>query len=184
MNPLNPLTQQPISDQELTQLYQLVEQLLSVQADVVQATLKLDELEKREAELAMKLVPEKMDALGLRQIMTKDGQILKVDPFFSASLSEEYPVLKKLGLSWLRENNLGAVIKKEVDVLIDQSNEALLQKLREWLDENKAVYSTKEQVHHATLKALMRERIEAGLPFPMDTFRGFIGKKARVETPK
>jgi len=42
----------------------------------------------------------------------------------------------------------------------------------------------KEDVHASTLKAWVRERIEAGDEFPMDLFGAFIGQRAIIKKGK
>ena len=42
----------------------------------------------------------------------------------------------------------------------------------------------KRDVHPSTLKAFVRERVEAGDDFPMDLFGAFIGQRATIKGAK
>ena len=87
---------------------------------------------------------------------------------------------RKEAFKWLRDNGLGDLIKNEVTVAFGRN------------EDNKASnYATlaqgqgyepvqKLKVEPMTLKALVRERIEAGQDMPSDLFNVFAGNRTKL----
>lgn len=184
MNPLNPLTQQPLSDGELQELRSLINQQLAVEAEIVNLEEQLKRANERLHDLSVGKIPEKMNSLGLKMYVLTSGESLVLKPLYQCYLSDEHPDLKQRGLAWLRANKLGTLIKKEVKVQVPQDNEKLYKAVRTWLDRRGILYGVGEGVANPTLRSLMRERLEGGKEFPMDIFRGFAGSIAKIDRPK
>lgn len=183
MNPLNPLTQQPLTDGELTELKDLVEKLLGAESDIASMEEQLKLRKQDLLELSTVKIPEKMQLLGMRSYVLLNGETVILKPLYQCYLSDSEPELKARGLAWLRANKLDAIIKSEAKVQIPKESDKFLRELRKFLDKRGIAYGVAETVHNATLKSLMRERIEGGKEFPMDIFRGFNGKIAKVDRP-
>ena len=118
-----------------------------------------------------------MAEMGLTQLKLMDGSSVDVKPYYAANITVKN---REAAYKWLRENDLGDIIKNDVTVSFGMN------------EDNKAVdYANlakgqgfqptqKLKVEHMTLKALVRERIEAGKEMPMDTFNVFVGNRTKI----
>jgi hypothetical protein len=119
--------------------------------------------------------------MNISTLKLADGSSVEVKPVYGASI----PVAKKEGAyNWLRENGLGDLIKNEVTVAFGRN------------EDNKAIaYANlaqgqgyqpvqKLKVEPMTLKALVRERLEAGLEMPSDLFNMFTGNRTKITRSK
>ena len=127
--------------------------------------------------LSGEVIPTMMSEMGLSQLKLMDGSSLEVKPYYAASISIKN---RETAYNWLRDNGLGDIIKNEISVSFGRG------------DDNKAaIYANlaksqgfeptqKLKVEPMTLKALVRERIEAGKEMPMDTFNVFVGNRTKL----
>jgi hypothetical protein len=180
----NKLTGEPVTNSEMEELVSVIESFIALEQEIANIETLLDQKKTVMQTIQMTQLPELFNNLGLREIELKNGSYVRVRPFYSASLSDEYPELKIRGLAWLRNNEAGSLIKNEVKVPLPIGQDKLAAKVKKFLDKEGIAYGQSETVHHSTLKAFMRERIESGKSFPMEIFRGFAGSKATVEVPK
>ena len=158
----------------------LSDQVVKLQELEDQVTLKENELKelKRKAELLSgEVIPTMMQEMNISTLKLADGSSVEVKPVYGASI----PIAKKeQAYNWLRENGLGDIIKNEVTVAFGRN------------EDNKAIaYANlaqgqgyqpvqKLKVEPMTLKALVRERIEAGQDMPSDLFNVFAGNRTKI----
>lgn len=125
-------------------------------------------------------LPEAMQLAGVTELKFSDGAVLKVKPDVKASITEAN---RPDAHEWLRDHNHGAVIKTffEVDLraLDDETREALSEHITGLGVEP----ITKESIHNATLKSLVKELLEKGTTLPASiSVHEF--KKAELKEPK
>jgi hypothetical protein len=173
---------------ELGDLMVLVNQFQALDAEILTLTESLNEKKATQYNLSTITIPEKLTALNLSEIRTINGDKVVVKPFYSASLNEEN---KEPALQWLRENNLGDVIKHELKVQLGKGEDTKAEKLKVQLTKLKMNYIDVEGVHPQTLKALVKEQVEAmgetkdgEKVFPMKLFNAFIGKQTKIVKAK
>lgn len=183
----NSLTQQPLTDVELAQLTTLIERKLAIDAEVEVLNKQLAARQEVLHKLEFDEIPERMNELGMREFVLTDGSKIKLKPIYSCYMNDESPEaaqLKQRALAWLRANNLATIIKNMIKVALTSGDDKKAKQIRTFLDKHAVPYTADETVHNATLRALMKERIESGKEFPLDIFRGFHGKKAVIEIPE
>ena len=118
-----------------------------------------------------------MTEMNISTLKLADGSAVEVKPVYSASI----PIAKKEeAFNWLRDNDLGDLIKNEVTVSFGRN------------EDNKAAdYAVlaqgqgyqpiqKLKVEPMTLKALVRERGESGKDMPSDLFNVFAGNRTKL----
>ncbi len=159
------------------------------------------EIKKMHAELQLierDQIPSMMEELGVAELPLSDGSVLKVADFIEANIPTEAAISKEkdpearqdkqerreAAFKWLRENNSGAVIKKEVSVDLGKTEDEVVKNLRAAIDQFGFQSEQTEGVHAATLKKLLKEKMEAGVDIPFDTFAIYAGKKASIKPPK
>lgn len=144
--------------------------------------------------LEFEALPEALAALGLEKIVLEGGDTVTVKDEVSASITEERRVA---ALQWLRTTNNDSIIKRTLTVSFGRGEDSLaaeiLGALVQRLPDNEI--QDKEAINAATLKAFVRERLEAeklypeDLPdgsshIPRDVFSIWTGKRATVKRAK
>ena len=88
---------------------------------------------------------------------------------------------KEKAFNWLRENDLGDIIKNELTVSFGRNEDNKAAEYAELAKGQGYQPTQKLKVEPMTLKALVRERIEAGKPLPTEIFNVFIGNKTTIK---
>jgi len=145
---------------------------LQLQEDNIKNTKK--DIERISGEV----IPTMMTEMGLSELKLQDGSHLKVATSYKAHISEAN---KEAAYNWLRNNGLGDIIKNEISVSFgkDEDNKAA-----SYVDLAKSQGlepSRKMKVEPMTLKALVRERLEAGKEMPTEIFGVYTENKTTIK---
>ena len=145
---------------------------LQLQEDNMKSTKK--EIER----LSGDIIPTMMSEMGLAELKLQDGSHLKVSTSYRATITEAN---KEAAFNWLRNNGLGDIIKNEISVSFgkDEDNKAA-----SYVDLAKSQGlepARKMKVEPMTLKALVRERIEAGKDMPTEIFGVYTENKTTIK---
>ena len=124
------------------------------------------------------VIPTMLSEMGLSQLKLADGSAVDVKPFYSASISAQN---KEKAYEWLRNNGLGDIIKNEISVSFGRNEDNKAANYAELAKSNGFQPTQKLKVEPMTLKALVRERIEAGKEMPTEIFNVFIGNKTTIK---
>ena len=124
------------------------------------------------------VIPTMLSEMGLSQLKLADGSAVDVKPFYSASISAQN---KDKAYEWLRNNGLGDIIKNEISVSFGRNEDNKAANYAELAKSNGFQPTQKLKVEPMTLKALVRERIEAGKEMPTEIFNVFIGNKTTIK---
>ena len=123
------------------------------------------------------IIPTLLSEMGLSSLKLADGSAVDVKPYYSATISIAN---KEKAYNWLRTNGLGDIIKNEISVSFGRNEDT---KAAEYADLAKGQGyqpTQKLKVEPMTLKALVRERIEAGKEMPTDIFNVFVGNRTKI----
>jgi hypothetical protein len=107
-----------------------------------------------------------------------DGSSLEVKTNYSATITQAN---KEKAFNWLRENNLGDIIKNEISVSFGRNEDIKAADYAELAKGQGFQPQQKLKVEPMTLKALVRERIEAGKEMPTELFNIFVGNKTNIK---
>ena len=171
-----------------------VDNLANVQdlADCVVRLQKMeDEIKQDEEDLKIKkikadklsgeVIPEMMNSMKLKTMKLADGSAIEVKEIYSATI----PVAKKEGAyNWLRENDLGDLIKNEITVSFGRGEDNKASNYANLARENGFEPAQKLKVEPMTLKAEYRSRVEKGLDLPSEHFNLFKGNKTKITRSK
>jgi hypothetical protein len=141
---------------------------------------ELKDINRQLEEVATKLLPNAMQAVGLEEIKLTDGSKVSVSQFYSASIKEEN---RNTAHEWLRENGHGSLIKNSFEINLGKGEDAKASKLRKELVKQQVPFSEDSSVHSSTLRAWLKEQIEGGVKVPLELFGAFIGRKAKIKRP-
>ena len=140
------------------------------------------DLEKEAASLAEKrkhiantLLPDAMNEAGIAEVVSSEGQRFKLKEFYAASITE---ARRDAAHSWLREHGHGGIIKNEV--VIKPANHEAVEQVCTELTAMNVPYTTKEAIHHATLRSFVNEEIESGRDFPKELFGAVLIREVKV----
>ena len=117
--------------------------------------------------LSGEVIPTMMSEMGLSELKLQDGSHLKVSTSYKASITEAN---KEMAFNWLRENGLGDIIKNEINVSFGRNEDNKAAEYAELARSQGLQPTQKMKVEPMTLKALVRERIEAGKEMPTEIF--------------
>ena len=124
------------------------------------------------------IIPTMMSEMGLAELKLHDGSHLKVSTSYRATITEAN---KEAAFNWLRENGLGDIIKNEISVSFGRNEDNKAADYAELAKGQGLQPTQKLKVEPMTLKALVRERIEAGKEMPTELFNIFVGNKTTIK---
>ena len=127
------------------------------------------------------IIPTMMSEMGLAELKLHDGSHLKVSTTYRATITEAN---KETAFNWLRDNGLGDIIKNEILVSFGRNEDNKAADYAALAKGQGFQPTQKMKVEPLTLKALVRERIEAGKPMPTEIFGIFSENKTTIKRNK
>ena len=141
----------------------------------------LKDLKKEHDRLSGEVIPTMMAEMGLAHLKLSDGSTVDVKPHYSASITMAN---REAAFNWLRENGLGDIIKNEISVSFGRNEDNKAADYAALAEERGFQPTQKLKVEPMTLKALVRERLEAGKSMPTEIFNVFVGNKTTIKRNK
>ena len=155
-----------------------VENLEQATLNVEATEEKLKILKKRKDHIAEEIIPTMMAEMGLSHLKLMDGSSVDVKPNYSANITIAN---REAAFNWLRNNGLGDIIKNEILVSFGRNEDNKAADYAVLAQERGFQPTQKLKVEPMTLKALVRERIEAGKEMPTELFNVFVGNKTTIK---
>ena len=138
----------------------------------------LKDLKKEHDRLSGEVIPTMMAEMGLSHLKLSDGSTVDVKANYSANISVAN---REKAFNWLRENGLGDIIKNEISVSFGRNEDIKAADYAALAEERGFQPTQKLKVDSMTLKALVRERLEAGKKMPTELFNIFVGNKTTIK---
>ncbi len=158
-----------------------VERLEGLQSRIEKSETNLKDLKKEYQRISGEVIPTMMSEMGLAELKLHDGSHLKVSTSYRATITEAN---KEAAFNWLRENGLGDIIKNEISVSFGRNEDNKAADYAELAKGQGFQPTQKMKVEPMTLKALVRERIEAGKEMPTEIFGVFSENKTTIKRNK
>jgi len=158
-----------------------VEKLEAMQQQLEKQEEAIKEKKKQIQHISGEVIPTMMSEMGLAELKLHDGSHLKVSTSYRATITEAN---KESAFNWLRENGLGDIIKNEILVSFGRNEDNKAADYAELAKSNGFQPTQKMKVEPMTLKALVRERIEAGKEMPTEIFGVFSENKTTIKRNK
>ncbi len=158
-----------------------VERLESLQSRLELQEENIKNTKKELEHLSGEVIPTMMAEMGLSHIKLMDGSSVDVKPNYSANITIAN---REAAFNWLRNNGLGDIIKNEILVSFGRNEENKAADYAALAEERGYQPTQKLKVEPMTLKALVRERIEAGKEMPTELFNVFVGNKTTIKRKK
>ena len=163
---------------DIDKLANKIKEMQTIQKDIEQNEEYLKQRKKDLEQVSGEAIPTMLSEMGLSYLKLADGSSVEVKTNYSATITLAN---KEKAFNWLRENGLGDIIKNELTVSFGRNED---NKAAEYavLAKGQGYQPTQKlKVEPMTLKALVRERIEAGKPLPTEIFNVFIGNKTTIK---
>ena len=158
-----------------------VERLENLNQEIEKKEKDLKQRKKDLEHISGEVIPTMMAEMGLSHLKLMDGSSVDVKPNYSASISIAN---REKAFNWLRENGLGDIIKNEISVSFGRNEDNKAADYAALAEERGFQPTQKLKVEPMTLKALVRERLEAGKTMPTEIFNVFVGNKTTIKRNK
>jgi len=170
--------------QKTTSLQSLADQVERLEAMQKQLAMQEDSVKEQKKQIdyvSGEVIPTMMSEMGLSHLKLIDGSTVDVKPNYSANISVAN---RDAAFQWLRENGLGDIIKNEISVSFGRNEDNKAADYAALAEERGFQPTQKLKVEPMTLKALVRERLEAGKTMPTEIFNVFVGNKTTIKRNK
>ena len=164
-----------------TNINKLADKIKELQA--VEKAIELDEKQIKEKKkhleyLSGEIIPTMLSEMGLSSLKLQDGSSVEVKTNYSATITQAN---KEAAFNWLRENGLGDIIKNEISVSFGRNEDNKAADYANLATGQGLEPTQKLKVEPMTLKALVRERMEAGKEMPTELFNIYVGNKTTIK---
>ncbi len=155
-----------------------VEKLDSLQKRLELQEENIKNTKKELDHLSAEVIPTMMSEMGLSHLKLMDGSSVDVKPHYSATITKAN---QEAAFNWLRNNGLGDIIKNEILVSFGRNEDNKAADYAALAAERGYQPTQKLKVEPMTLKALVRERLEAGKEMQTEIFNVFVGNKTTIK---
>ena len=137
----------------------------------------LKSVKEQADKISSEVIPNLLAEQGLSSLKLADGSSVDVRKAYNCTIKKDQ---MELAYNWLRENGLGDIIKNEVAVQFGKGEDNKAEQLLSLAEQEGYEPTQKQKVEPMTLKALFRERVEAGLDMPSQFFNIFIKDQTKI----
>ena len=163
----------------LTSLATQVKNLRDLE-DQVKADEEALKNKQREVErISGEIIPTLLSEMGLSSLKLADGSAVEVKPYYAANISLKN---REAAYNWLRSNGLGDIIKNDITVSFGRGEDNKAAQYASLAQGQGYEPAQKLKVEPMTLKALLRERSEAGQEMPSELFNTFVGNQTKIRS--
>ena len=146
------------------------DQLINMEKD-------MKKIKEQADKIGSEIIPNLLAEQGLASLKLADGSSVDIKKSYNCTIKKDQ---LESAFEWLRNNGLGDIIKNEVAVQFGKGEDTKAEQLLGLAVREGYEPSQKQKVEPMTLKALFRERIEAGLDMPSDFFHTFVKDQTKI----
>ena len=164
-----------------TNINKLADKIKELQASQLELQEQEDAIKQKKKDiehLSGEVIPTMLSEMGLSYLKLQDGSSVEVKTNYSATITQAN---KEEAFNWLRENGLGDIIKNEISVSFGRNEDNKAADYAELAKGQGLEPQQKLKVEPMTLKALVRERMEAGKEMPTELFNIYVGNKTTIK---
>ena len=169
--------QQLIEKSDIQTLASFCQKLQGIESEIDSLEEQLKERKEAADKISSEVIPNLLAEQGLASLKLADGSGVDVKKTYSCTVKKDSV---ESAYNWLRENELGDLIKNEVAVQFGKGEDNKAEQLLDLAVQEGFEPSQKQKVEPMTLKALYRERIEAGLDMPSEFFHTFVKDQTKI----
>ena len=146
------------------------DQLINMEKD-------MKKIKEQADKIGAEIIPNLLAEQGLASLKLADGSSVDIKKSYNCTIKKDK---LESAFEWLRNNGLGDIIKNEVAVQFGKGEDNKAEQLLGLAVREGYEPSQKQKVEPMTLKALFRERIEAGLDMPSEFFHTFVKDQTKI----
>ena len=164
-----------------TNINKLADKIKELQASQLELQEQEDAIKQKKKDiehLSGEVIPTMLSEMGLSYLKLQDGSSVEVKTNYSATITQAN---KEEAFNWLRENGLGDIIKNEISVSFGRNEDNKAADYANLAKGQGFEPQQKLKVEPMTLKALVRERMEAGKEMPTELFNIYVGNKTTIK---
>jgi hypothetical protein len=168
---------QQIDESGLSKVASLVRKQLALEARITDLEAELKAAKAQLDSISGDLLPAALSEHGLSQLKMADGSEVSVSRYYAASIPKDRA---EEAFAWLQENDFADIVKNQISTSFGRNESNRANDLFHKLEQEGYAPSQKQWVEPMTLKAFVKEQVEAGREIPSDLFGIFIGEKAKI----
>ena len=173
--------QQLIEKTDIQTLAAYCQELAEIENGISYLEEQLKAHKEKADKISSEIIPNMLAEQGLSSLKLADGSAVEVRKSYSCTIKKDGA---DAAYQWLRENGLEDIIKNEVFVTFGKGEDNKAEQLLGLAEQEGFEPQQKSKVEPMTLKALYRERIEAGLDMPSDSFNVFVKDQTKISRKK
>ena len=170
-----------LKDDQLDSISKLANEAASLERKIADTEQLLKDHKQSLHKITDEQLPEALETMGLQKFTLKDGAEIAVKPIYAASIPKDR---KEEAFQWLRDHEFGDLVKNNVTVTFGRGEDTIAKDFVNMCGSQGFTPSQLEKVEPMTLKAWLRERVEAGDAVPLDLFGAFISQRATIKRSK
>ena len=165
----------------LKSVARLAREIQTVEAEIKDVEEKLKALKKQHIKLTDEELPSMLAEIGLSSFELDDGSKVEVKQTYGASILVDN---RPRAYEWLRDNGYDDIIKNTVMCQFGRGEDDKASSFAAFAQQQGYIADQKTEIHPQTLRAFVKERVEAGDEFPMELFGAWIGQRATIKKGK
>ena len=169
--------QQLIEKTDIQTLADYCRELSELELVIESLEKQVKEQKEKADKISSEVIPNLLAEQGLSSLKLADGSGVEVRKSYSCTVKKDSV---ESAYTWLRENGLGDLIKNEIAVQFGKGEDNKAEQMLYLAAEQGYEPTQKQKVEPMTLKALFRERVEAGLDMPSQFFNVFIKDQTKI----
>ena len=174
--------QQEIIDKtDISSLAEYCKELKAYEDEIANLEEEIKLKKEKADKISSEIIPNMLAEQGLSSLKLADGSAVEVKKSYSCTIKKDDV---ESAYKWLRENGLEDIIKNEVFVTFGKGEDNKAKDLLDLAEQSSYEPQQKSKVEPMTLKALYRERVEAGLDMPSDSFHLFVKDQTKISRKK
>ena len=175
-----------VDDSELHNIADYCQRLVDLENEASTLEDQLKHIKEEMLSIRREKIPAIMQEKNLTQLKLNDGSSIDINLFYGISIPPmKDPDRRAQAYQWLRDNNLGDIIKNEISARFGRNEDGKALDFSKLATANGYEVQQDMTVHSQTLKATLRELHEKGADLPPeDIFKTFVGRQAKVTRKK
>lgn len=170
-----------VSQQGLGSVAEIARAIRAAEDRIANVEEQLKEYKKELLKLTDEDLPAMLQELGLSKFSLDDGSNVEVKPTYGASIKVDN---RPAAFEWLREHGYDDIIKNTVACSFGRGEDDRASAFAAFAEREGYFAEQKTEVHPQTLRAFVKERVEAGDEFPMELFGAYVGQRAVIKRSK
>ena len=169
--------QQVIEKADVDTLASYCRELQTYEEEIAELEEQIKKKREKADKISSEIIPNMLAEQGISSLKLADGSSVDVRKSYNCTVKKDE---MESAYNWLRENQLGDIIKNEVSVQFGKGEDNKAEQLLNLAAQEGYEPSQRSKVEPMTLKALYRERVEAGLDMPSQFFNIFIKDQTKI----